>query len=433
MTITETLVDILDRPILDADRQRAALLLLDWTGCAVAGRQEPAGQKVADSFPGEIGNCIRIGSSKASPQMAAFHNGCLGNVLEMDDVDKRAVLHAGPTVIPAALAMAEHVGASAQAFLEAIIIGYEVTIRIGRAVGPGHYAYWHNTATCGVFGAAAAACSLLEGSDLVSALGLAGTQASGFWQTRHEADSMAKQLHAGHAAQAGVQSALLSAQGFQGPRSILEGEQGFFAATCPGGNPDDVLADYGGEWLIHQTSIKPYPACRHAHAAIDAAKLVEDWDGKAPILVETYSDALKFCDRPHPKTIIDAKFSLQHAVALVLAKRNLSLDDFELDVINHLQIKAIRDLVEVRAGERFNEAYPAHYGAAVIIGEKRYEAKDAYGDPEFPLDDGELFRKAVRLMQHGNMTYETAKSLCGNAAALSIPPAELDDYLRRLP
>jgi len=219
MTLTERLVPILVRPISDKDRKRAALLLLDWTGCAVAGSKESAGLKVTAAFPDEVGNCTRIGSSKASPLMAALHNGCLGNVLEMDDVDRQAVLHAAPTIIPAALAMAQQVGASAEDFLDAIVIGYEATIRIGRAVGPGHYAFWHNTATCGPFGAAATACHLLEGSDMVSALGLAGTQAAGLWQTRHEPDSMAKQLHAGHAAHAGVLAAILSKQSFQGPRS----------------------------------------------------------------------------------------------------------------------------------------------------------------------------------------------------------------------
>jgi len=170
MTITQQLADLLAHPISDDDRQRAAVLLLDWTGCAVAGQVEAAGQTITAAFPNEIGNCTRIGAGKASPLMAALHNGCLGNVLEMDDVDRQAVLHAGPTVIPAALAMAEYIGASAGDFLSAIVVGYEATIRIGRAVGAGHYAFWHNTATCGPFGATAAACYLLKGSDLVSAL-----------------------------------------------------------------------------------------------------------------------------------------------------------------------------------------------------------------------------------------------------------------------
>ncbi len=427
MTITERLIPILRRPITKIDRQRAALLLLDWTGCAVAGRAEPAGEKIAAAFPSEIGHCTRIGSSGASPLMAALHNGCLGNVLEMDDVDRQAVLHAAPTIIPAALATAQHTGASAADFLEAIVIGYEATIRIGRAVGAGHYAYWHNTATCGPFGAAVAACYLLEGSDPVSALGLAGTQAAGLWQTRHEPGSMAKQLHAGHAAHAGVLAAMLSAQGFQGPRTILEGEQGFFAAMCPGANPEDVLINPVAGWLIHETSIKPYPACRHAHPAIDAALKAELVDG--PIIIETYSDAVKFCDRPHPHAGVQAKFSLQHAVAYTLLFGAPNLSDFSNEAL--AKTKNLRERIKVTSTERFNSVYPAHYGAAVLIGGQRYEAVDAYGDLENPMPERAIMDKAMMLMAYGGMSASRAKDTA-NAALNLTGGGMLQTFVRAL-
>jgi len=424
MTITERLIPVLSRPICDSDRARAALLLLDWTGCAVAGQAEPAGQKITAAFPDEAGNCTRIGASKSSVLMAALHNGCLGNVLEMDDVDRQAVLHAAPTIIPAALAMAEHTDASAKDFLDAIVIGYELTIRIGRAVGPGHYAFWHNTATCGPFGAAAAACHLLEGSDLVSALGLAGTQAAGLWQTRHEPDSMAKQLHAGHAAHAGVLAAILSKQGFQGPRSILEGEQGFFKAMCPGADPEDVLVSPDAGWLLHETSLKPYPACRHAHPAIDAALKAELSEG--PILIETYDDALKFCDRPDPLPGLQAKFSLQHAVAYTLQFGALKLDSFDQNSLN--KTKGLRKSISVQSNDVFNSAYPAHYGAAITIGGKRFEVYDAYGDPEKPLSVDAAIEKAVMLMSHGELNPKASTALAN--AALQ---GDFETYLDILP
>jgi len=412
MTVTQQLAKILARPISDEDRERASLLLLDWTGCAVAGQAEPAGQKVTAAFPDEVGNCTRIGASKSTPLMAALHNGCLGNVLEMDDVDRQAVLHAAPTIIPAALAMAEHRQASAKDFLDAIVIGYEATIRIGRAVGAGHYAFWHNTATCGPFGAAAAACHLLEGSDLVSALGLAGTQAAGLWQTRHEPDSMAKQLHAGHAAHAGVLAAMLSKQGFQGPRSILDGEQGFFAAMCPGANPEDVLVNPEAGWLLNETSLKPYPACRHAHPAIDAALGIRgevDWQNADEIIVETYADALKFCDRQNPNTTIEAKFSIQHSVAVSLINGEPNLADFELDDTS--KVSDLRNRITVKPSDEFEKAYPGHYGAAITIAGNRYTAKDAYGDPEYPMSDKAVLDKAVMLMTHAGMSEDKSKQL----------------------
>jgi len=416
MTITEQLVEILQRPISDVDRQRAAHLLMDWIGCAVAGRKESAGEKMAAAFSEGSGPCTRIGSSKSTPLMASFHNGCLGNVLEMDDVDKRAVLHAGPTVIPAALAITEFVNADSRAFLDAIIKGYEATIRIGRAVGPGHYAFWHNTATCGPFGAAIAACHLLDDSDPVSALGLAGTQAAGLWQTRHEPESMAKQLHAGHAAHAGVLAAFLSQQGFQGPKSILEGEQGFFAAMCPGADPKNILKDYGDGWLIHQTSLKPYPSCRHAHPTIDAALQVEM--GAGEILVETYSDAIKFCDRPSPNSVIEAKFSLQHSAAIALTKGVPELQDFELDRV--AELADIRARIHVKESDEFQNAYPEHYGAAVTLAGERYFATDAYGDPENPLSEKAIIKKVKTLFQHAGEDKLRAMHLVANIAAFPL-------------
>ena len=422
-TVTQTLASLLSRPILEDDRARAATLLLDWTGCAVAGRAEPAGVKIAATFAGETGQCTRIGGASASAQMAALHNGCLGNVLEMDDVDKRAVLHAAPTVIPAALAMAEHVKTDRESLLNSIVVGYEATIRVGRAVGPGHYAFWHNTATCGPFGAAAAACYLLPGSDLVSALGLAGTQAAGLWQTRHEPDSMAKQLHAGHAAQVGVQSALLSAQGFQGPRTILEGEQGFFAALCPGADARDVLFEQES-WLLHETSLKPYAACRHAHPAIDAALMADDDGGD--IIVRTYADALKFCDRPDPDRVIAAKFSLQHAVAVALDKGVPDLSDFEQDAV--LRHALTRRRIRVLEDADFNAAYPAHYGASVEVGGQLFTATDALGDPEVPMHETQVRDKATTLMTHGGMTRTAAETLIQEALG-----GTLDAYCKALP
>lgn len=434
-TITEQLVPILERPISKQDLERASDLLLDWTGCAVAGRREAAGEKIAAAFANENGECTRIGSTKSSVLMAALHNGALGNVLEMDDVDKRAILHAAPTVIPAALAMAEHTNASAHEFLEAIVIGYEATIRIGRAVGKGHYAFWHNTATCGPFGAAAAACHLLKGNDLVSALGLAGTQAAGLWQTRHEADSMAKQLHAGHAAHAGVLAAILSAQGFQGPRSILEGEQGFFAAMCLGGNATDILENPDAPWVLHETSIKPYPACRHAHPTIDAAlAMKDDFDPKSEgsIVVETYADAIKFCDRANPQTVNEAKFSLQHSVAVTLLKGAPSLADFERDVVNDPEVKALRSRVSVRESDRFNQAYPGHYGAGITCNGVTEISVDAYGDPEKPMDGMAQADKARMLLKYGGMSEGAATGLIAQTLLLCLE-GSLNAYVEKLP
>ena len=424
-TVTQRLAAICARPVGPADRARAALLVLDWTACATGALLEPLGRKaVARELPS--GPCSRLGAAPSTESDAAFHNGLLGNVLEMDDVDARAVLHAAPTVIPAALAVAQSEGASATALLDAVVRGYEATIRVGRAVGPAHYRHFHNTATCGPFGAAVAACDLLC-ADAVAAMGLAGTQSAGLWQTRHEPDSDAKQVHAAHAALAGVTSARLAQGGLRGPRTILEGEQGFFAAMCPDGDPEDVLAPHA-RWLIHETTIKPYPACRHAHPAIDAALAVRDrWDG-GEVVVHTYRDAIRFCDRPKPATPLEAKFSIQHTVALALLRGVPRLQDFTDAAIADAEVAEARARVRVEEGPAFTRDYPAHYGAR--IGET--VVRDAYGDPANPMDRDAVVQKAGALMRWGGMQAEGAQTLTDAALGLARS-GDLQSYVGAWP
>lgn len=411
-TLTQGLARHLARKVSAGDKFRAQLHLLDWVGCAVAGRVEPAGR-------------ILLSQLDVTPSARAFAWGGLGNILEMDDVDKRALLHPGPSIIPAALAFAAQNEVSADALLEAIVRGYEATIRLGRAVGPGHYALWHNTGTCGAIGAAAACASLMEldAEMTAHALALAVSQAAGLWQTRHEPASMGKQLHTAVSARAGYDAARLAAAGFKGPLTILEGPQGFFAAMCPGADPAAVLAGDDG-WRIHDVSFKPWPACRHAHATIDAAlalrEQVDVLDKDGDILVETYRDALVFCDKPEPKTVIEAKFSLQHSVAVVMLRGRPALEDFSLEAMADPAIKAVRDRVKLGQSRSFTDQYPARFGASVSFAGQTVSAPDALGDPENPVGEDQLRGKAIGLMKAGGMTDGEAQALL--AAAENASP-----------
>lgn len=427
--LTSELAALCASPVSDDARARAALHVLDWAGCAVAGSVSEQAKALRAAVKDEArGYCTAIGALPSGALTAVMINGALGNVLEMDDVDKRAILHPGPVVIPAALAACEDAGLGTLHFLDAIVRGYEAVIRVGRAVGAGHYAYWHNTGTCGPFGAAMAAASVLELSPerTAHALALAGTQASGFWQTRHEPASMAKQLHTARAAHAGLLGARLAAEGFDGPLAILEGPQGFFAATCPGADPAGVLADYGPGWRIDEVSFKPWPACRHAHAAIDSALELGGRvlaDEIASIRIETYPDALKFCDKPQPQTILEAKFSLQHAVAVTLLRGGPALADFEPESFSDLQVRALAAKVDVGIGDDLGSAYPARYGARIRVmtrdgAEHVGEAPDALGDPENPMNLDELRSKAMALCAAGGVSPLMAERLCQAALAL---------------
>ncbi len=227
-------------PAIDA----AEVYLLDWLGSAVAGRRTEPGRILLEYGASQPdGHASIVGEAWGrSDEVAALVNGGLSHIVEMDDVDRGSVLHPGAVVIPAALALAESRSKSGRALLTAIVAGYEIAVRVGEAVGKKHYRYFHNTSTCGVFGAAAAAASILELDEesIVWAFGNAGTQASGLWEFNAEG-AMSKHLHAGRAAANGILAALLAECGLTGARFILEGERGFSPLPLPTPRPSASL------------------------------------------------------------------------------------------------------------------------------------------------------------------------------------------------
>lgn len=419
-SVTQQLSHRLARPVMAVDRERATQHVLDWTGCAIAGAVTEPGRRMRKA----------LGDGEKSHRNILYL-GALGNVLEMDDVDKRALLHPGPVVLPAAIVAAVDQDADAEAFLNAVVRGYEAVIRIGRAVGSEHYRYWHNTGTCGPFGAAAATASLyrLNAEETVSALGNAGTQASGFWQVRHEPQSHAKQLHTARAAHAGWLGAVLAKSGVIGVKSILEGEQGFFAATCGDADANAVMAyDKEAPFAIHDVSFKPWPACRHVHAAIDAALDLSarhpDWRDADRFTVRTYRDALIFCDKPAPTDPLSAKFSLQHAVAVAMVRGKPALRDFEEETYANADIADLRRKIAVVEDEALTRAYPSRFGATIEASFAAgriavQETPDALGDPENPASEGIIIAKAKTLMEAGGLSNAAAARLCDTVLELS--------------
>lgn len=447
-TLTEQLVaQLLHKPITTADRQRSALHVIDWLACVAGG----ATAEVAKAFASQL-TFINNSAATASPQATATalwqgntdwqsalqYNAALGNVLEMDDVHRSSILHAGPVVIPAALAMAEHCQASLDQFLDAVILGYEVTIRIGQAIGRSHYRYYHNTSSCAAFGAALAAGFLLKltPQQLVWALGNTGSRTGGLWQMRHE-DVMTKQFHNAEASKSGVQAALLAKAGLTGPAAILEGPQGLFAATSNDAVAEKVLAS-SAHWLMHDCTFKPWPACRHAHPAMDVliqafgqntdVELNENIESKGlkykdlsvtvqQINIGCYQDALTFCDRPEPQTELQAKFSIQHAVACLLVFGEPKLWHYQAEARADKRVAAMRRKITLFLDADIEANYPTHYGASVRIrltSEPHtisYQHQDTLGDPERPLSQQQIMEKADYLFNHYGLTLAQRQQL----------------------
>jgi len=366
----------LQRPVPEYVRTRARLHLLDWLACVAGAR----GSAVAE--------VLSSGLQGSALMRARF----LGNVLEMDDVHRTALLHPAPVLWPAAL---NRTVDSLDEFIDAAVRGYEAMIAIGSTLDAYHYAHWHPTATAGIIGAAAAdACT--GGADTAAlghSMALAASVSGGLWQTRHSSN-LGKSWHVAHAVESGSSAAEYALTGVTGPLDILEGPQGLYAATCR--EPKPMVLGPG--WRIEEVSFKPWAACRHAHPAIDCALELRS-SGKlaAPFHVETYADALTFCDKPNPATEIEAKFSLQHAVAVIADGRSATPADFTPEAIAALA--PLRAQVTVAEAPEITARYPAHFGARL----NGFELVDTRGDPERPVSEADIIAKMHMLAEWGGL------------------------------
>ena len=407
---------------------RARLTLLDWLGCIFAARNSSVAVAMGDACRVLDRDIVRAGlsSEQDDAQSAALLLGTLGNVLEMDDLHRASILHPGDTVAAATLAVGLSQSCTGSELLTALTHGYEAAIRIGRVAASGGYTNFYNSSTCSVFGAAISAADLLGADEdgMADALGQAGMMASGIWQCRLE-PTFSKQLATAHAARSGVLAADLAVAGFPGARAILTGPMGFFKNYYPGADTTQMTTP--GDWALLEMSFKPFPACRHTHPAISAALALRD-TAKAPkrIVIETYRAALDFCDAPHPTTPEEARFSLQHAVAVALTKGAPAIADFEPDALHERSFVALRARTQLEIAPDLDAAFPQSYGARI-----RIEAEDgttqrvtcpaAWGDPENPMKEADIIAKYRANAAYGKLADTKANNIL--QAVLALPEA----------
>jgi 2-methylcitrate dehydratase PrpD len=416
MSLTQELITLIrNKPASEQDLQQAALFTLDAIACAYAGNTTGVG---------EILRCWATQTDMDNKRKALLM-GALTHITETDDLHRASVSHPGCVVVPAVLSLGEKLGADAEQMLRAILHGFEAMCRIGAAVGPAHYRVWHNTATCGPFGSAMAAASLLglSAQQALDALGNAGTQSSGFWQFM-ETGAMSKHLHAGRACESGMLAAELALHGFTGSAEILEGGKGFFAAMCNDPDPDRILEDPGSAWQLCLTSIKPWPCCRHTHPIIDCALEIHqllDGNQVERIDIKTYQAALDVCDCPMPESEYQAKFSLYHTAAIAILDGAVGLDSF--DAKARQRSERLRRETTVTVVDPYASSYPVSWGAEVTVATEsgasfKISRKDCKGDPELALDDNEMRSKAMGLLQYGGLDEAQANQVCDDVLAM---------------
>jgi 2-methylcitrate dehydratase PrpD len=428
MTLTQQLISyIRNKPISQSDLDRAAVLTLDAIANTLGGRNSEPGRKL-----------LQWGASQGQDAgRKALVAGGLTHILETDDLHRASVTHPGCVVVPTVFALAEREGSDGKQMLKAILHGFEAMCRVGAGVGPSHYRVWHNTATCGPFGSAMAASTLLNlnPDQTMHALGNAGTQSSGLWEFM-ETGAMSKHLHAGRAAEAGLVAADLAKLDFTGPPKILEGKKGFFEATCLDAVPEKVTANPDAPWQLTQTSIKPWPCCRHTHPAIDAAlELHQLLAGRdiASVHVDTYEAAMDVCDRPHPDSEYAAKFSIYHCVAAAINGGEVVFDSFSK--VSRDRLSGLREKITAVVAEPYASNYPVSWGSAVTVltteGDRIYAKRtSAKGDPELALSNEEMIVKANMLLAHAGFNKVDARFVIDGVLGLADGVSGSDEIVK---
>lgn len=390
-------------PLSSEVTHHAKRALIDWVAAVMPGAVAAPATLMETALAEDLDRGrarLALGRS-ATARTAALINGTAAHTVEVDDIYREAIYHPGAPTIAAALAAGQDVGCDGRRFLGAVTAGYEISTRIGAAMGRNHYRYWHSTGTVGTFGAAAAAAVLyqLDAVRFAHALTTCATFAAGLQQA-FRMDSMSKPLHAGRAAEAGLLAAQLAKQGVTGSLDVIDGEAGIGKAMSDG--PDWKLAtqSLGRAFQITQMTFKNHACCGHTFAPIDGALELQRRmriaaDEIARIRVATYAPALEVAGNPAPRTAAEARFSIPYVVSTALVHGSVRLAAFQAARLTDAATRSLMQRVDLAVDPELDAGFPGRRAARVLI-EARDGRREEFvqptrkGDPEQPLSDTDL-------------------------------------------
>jgi 2-methylcitrate dehydratase PrpD len=399
---------------LDA-RERAKDLVLDHLGVALRGSRQASSAvalEAARLLNGDGGMATIIGHDiRVRAPWAALANGTAAHAIELDDVTSESSLHPGVAVIPPALALAEERSANGTQFLEAVVAGYEATMRIGNALNAAS-AYergFHPTGVAGTFGATAAAARLmrLDAETTARAFGVAGGMASGSLEYLSDG-SWTKRLNPGWAAHAGIAAAQLAATGFRGPLTAIEGPLGLLRAYSDAPARDRLSASAEDDWALMTVSIKPYACCRYNHGLIDGMLQLVDEHHITPadvvrIRLGVLSAGAILVSEPieakrAPRNVVDAQFSAPFAAAVALTRHAAGIAEYTQANVDDAGIRGLMAHTDCVRDASLDAEYPTRWPSWVEIELRggravRTRVDDATGEPANPISREALLRK----------------------------------------
>jgi 2-methylcitrate dehydratase PrpD len=420
-------IDLRTDPLAPEVLHHAKRAVVDWIAALLPGAVAPPATLLERALAGDLdrGSATLGTGRRATARAAALINGAAAHTVEVDDIFKDAIFHPGAPTIAAALAGAQELGADGAALLRAMIIGYEISTRIGVAMGRAHYRFWHNTGTHGSYGPAAACAEQysLDRRRFAHALATVTTFAAGLQQA-YRMESMSKPLHAGRAAEAGLLAAQLAREGVTGSLDVIEGTAGFGQAMGDAPDWDEALATLGRDWHITRMTFKNHACCGHAFAAIDGALALQQRLGVphgdlARVTIGTYRTALEVAGAENPISAMEARFSLKYVVATALVHGSVRLGAFDAARLTDPATRALMSCIEAEVDPEIDALFPGRRAARVTMTthdgrSETFLQPTRKGDPDAPLSDAELDDKFREL----------AGGVIGRAAA--------DDLLARL-
>ena len=420
--------------------------ILDALGLSLAGQRAQSGPIVrrylAGLGAGRAPATVLGTGLQVQPRFAAFANGVAIHADDYDDTQLAVakdrvyglLTHPSVTALPAALAMAEAGGRSGRDFMLAYHLGVEVETKLAEASNPRAYEDgFHSTGLFGVFGAAVAAAKVrgLDARRIRIALGVAGAEGSGL---RENFGTMTKPFQAGHAAEGGVMAADLAALGWTAAEDILEAKRGFFAAAAGGFDAAAIHGKLGRPWsfISPGISIKPYPSGSLTHPAMDEmARLIRanglKADDVVAVRVGANREMLNTLIHPRPTTGLEAKFSMQYCMAVLLLDGRAGLGQFVDAAVQRPDVQALLRRVEFYNSPESDAAGADKMHSLIEIRLKdgrtlKGVADYARGSPQFPMSFDEAADKFRDCARYGGLPAPTAARVIAAVKSLDRLP-----------
>jgi 2-methylcitrate dehydratase PrpD len=382
-------------------RREAVRSVLNWLGCAVGSCRHEAvdcALTALKPFSGKAEASILGREEKTDILLAALLNGISSHVFDFDDTHLPTIIHPAGPVASALFPLAEHMQVTGAELLHAFILGVETECRIGNAVYPEHYDVgWHITGTTGVFGAAAAAGKLLklDEQQMVWALGIAGTQASGF---REMFGTHCKSFHPGRAAQNGLSAAFLAKANFTSSNQVIEAKRGFANVMSTRRDYARIAEGLGKTFEVTLNSYKPFACGIVIHPAIDGCVQIKKEHGLTGAEVEKVELTvaplvLELTGKRTPQTGLEGKFSVFHSCAVALLHGAAGEKQYADAVVRDPKTIALRDKVDAKIDPKIrdDEVYVRITLKDGRVVEKYIE--HAIGSKEVPMTDAQLDEK----------------------------------------